>query len=351
MGQYSCEEAVKLLRDIVAIPSYSFHEDERADFLCRFFASKGISFSRKKNNIILGTVTDASLPTLMLNSHIDTVKESDSYTFDPFRPEISDSIVRGLGSNDAGGCVVSLIETFLHFYGEKLPFNIFLILTAEEERSGANGIDLLAGQINSDIDFAIIGEPTGMRAAIGERGLIVIDAQAKGKSGHAARKDGINAIDIAIEDILKLKQYDWMTVTQIEAGSQHNVIPDKCNFVIDVRTTERHSNIEVFNMLQGMLKSELKARSLTNKSSATPKDGILMKAICECGIEQYSSPTTSDWMRINVPAVKMGPGDSRRSHKADEYITVREIENGINGYIGFVGKLSEIIKENNGYTR
>ena len=340
-------DAVNLLRELVRIPSISKEEAARSEYISAYLNSKGVAHKRLANNIISYSQScNPDLPVLMLNSHIDTVKPVTSYTFDPFNPPHSDTHIYGLGSNDAGGSLVSLIHTFIHLHKRELGFNLMLALSCEEEISGPNGMDLIVANYK-DVDMAIIGEPTGMRAAIAERGLLVLDGTAHGKSGHAARNEGINSLYIAIDDINILRNYKFgkisprmgevkLTVTQIEAGSQHNVIPETCRFVVDIRPTEQYTNSEILDLLQSEVKSELKARSLTNKSSATPLDSPLIRCTERLGIEQYTSPTTSDWMRIPFAGVKMGPGDSSRSHRADEYILVEEITEGVKKYIEFI---------------
>lgn len=347
-------QAALLLGKLITIESYSGNESRRSDYLMRYFYEKGIACERIHNNIIVKQLGfDNTKPTLMLNSHLDTVKPSSSYTVDPFFPLISDTHIYGLGSNDAGASVVSMILTFLHYYKKELPFNIILVLSCEEENSGPNGMRMIWEKITK-VDFAIIGEPTGMNAATAERGLLVIDGEASGVSGHAAREEGVNAIYIALNDIEILKSTRFnkisptmgevkMTVTQINAGTQHNVIPDRCTFVVDIRPTEMYTNEEIMNILQPKLESTLKARSLTNKSSATPDDHLLMRSIKSLGIETYTSPTTSDWMRISCPAIKMGPGESSRSHQANEYILTEELNQGISGYIDFIAEAAKLI--------
>ena len=353
-GQY-LDNAVSLLREIVAIPSHSREEGKRADFICSYLKDKNLDFERKNHNIIITKKDNrGNRPHLLLNTHIDTIVESDRYTFDPFHSPVSDEKVYGLGSNDAGGSIVSLLEAFIYFNERELPFDLSLIYTAEEECSGPKGMESLENMISQRFDFAIIGEPTAMRGAIAERGLLVIDATAKGVAGHAARNEGVNAIDIAMEDISKFKSYKFekksqsmgdikLSVTMINAGTQHNVIPDTCKWVTDIRTTDQYTNAELLTLLQKEVTSELKARSLTNKSSATPDGHILIKAIDLCGIDKYVSPTTSDWMRLSIPAIKIGPGDSSRSHKADEFINISEIDEGIDKYIRIIEKLAELI--------
>lgn len=349
-------EAVDLLREMVAIPSPSFSEDEVCSYISGWLDHKGVVHSRVGNNIIAGHVADPSLPTLMLCAHIDTVSPCEGYTFDPYRPENCPAdLVQGLGSNDDGASVVSMIAAFRYFTSvisseaEKSP-NLLLVLTCEEERSGINGMTGLWSQIKDKVDYAIVGEPTCMKAATAERGLLVIDATVHGVSGHAARNEGVNAISIALEDIKALQTHVFekisprmgkvnLNVTQINAGTAHNVIPDICTFVIDIRPTEQYSNEEILNELQSICKSELKARNLLNRSSATYTDSKLQKTAELLGIDTFSSPTTSDWMRISCDAVKMGPGDSSRSHRKDEFVTVKEIEDGIRQYIDFIKNL------------
>lgn len=348
--------AVDLLRKLVSIQSFSGEEHLRSDFLIDYFNEKGIPTERIGNNLIVRQPHHNSVkPTLMLNSHLDTVRPNAGYSFDPFNPPLSDIHVNGLGSNDAGASVVSLLHTFLYFYEKEQPFNLLLALSAEEENSGPDGMTLLWRYLKSEVDMAIVGEPTGMRAAIAERGLLVIDGEAKGVSGHAARNEGKNALYIALEDIATLRSMTFdkksptmgevkLTVTMINSGTQHNVVPDRCSFVVDIRPTEMYSNVEIMEILQPKVKSELKARSLTNRSSATPTDHILLQCAQQLGIATYTSPTTSDWMRMTCPALKMGPGESERSHRPDEFVLIDEIEQGIQGYIRFIEQLSLSVK-------
>ncbi len=352
------ESAVEILRKLISLQSFSGEEELRVDYLLSFFSERGISPERIGNNLLFRQPSHSvDKPTLMLNSHLDTVKPASGYTFDPFSPPISESHVYGLGSNDAGASVVSMIQTFLHFYETQLPLNIMLALSAEEENSGPGGMTHLWTKLVDKVDLAIIGEPTQMKAAIAERGLLVIDGEAKGVSGHAARNEGVNALYIALDDIQTIKTTKLekvsptmgevkITVTQINAGTQHNVVPDKCNFVVDIRPTDLYNNSEILDILQSKVQSTLTARNLKNKSSATPHNHIIMDAIKNLGLDTYVSPTTSDWMRISCPAVKMGPGDSARSHQSDEYILIEEIEKGIKGYIKFIEQLSTEIKHN-----
>ena len=375
-------ESVELLREMVAIKSPSFEEDAVCSHICEWMSQKGIIHSRIGNNIVAEHITDAEKPVLMLCAHIDTVSPSPDYSFDPYNPDYEkaaevissilerpvkpDEIVAGLGSNDDGASVVTMIAAYRYFTErhcespdrtleypdstlesvEKHP-NLILVLTCEEERSGKNGMTGLWPELSEKVTHAIIGEPTGMKCATSERGLLVIDAEAYGKSGHAARNEGTNALYIALEDIEKLRKHQFtkisprmgkvnLNVTQINAGTAHNVIPDRCTFVIDIRPTEQYTNEEILEELQSICRSTLKPRNLLNRSSATHEDSPLQRAVEELGIETFSSPTTSDWMRVGCDAIKMGPGESQRSHRKDEFVTIEEIEKGINTIINTI---------------
>ena len=360
-------EAVRLLKEMVAIPSPSFDESAVCSHICGWMDERAIVHQRIGNNIIAGNLENADgRPTLMLCAHIDTVSPSEGYSFDPYRPEYEtaaevignltgreccpDDIVAGLGSNDDGASAVSMIAVYRHFLAEECPMNLLLVLTCEEERSGKNGMSGIWPGIADKIDYAIVGEPTGMKAATSERGLLVIDATAYGASGHAARNEGVNALYIALEDIARIRNHRFdrispkmgnvnLNVTQINSGTVHNVIPDRCSFVIDIRPTEQYSNKEILDELQDICRSELKPRNLANRSSATREGSPLQAAAESAGIETFSSPTTSDWMRIGCDAVKMGPGESSRSHKKDEFVFVEEINKGIRTYIDFINKI------------
>ena len=344
-------EAVELLREMVAIPSPSFHEDAVCSHISNWLTAKGVEHERVGNNIIAEHIVDPSKPTLMLCAHIDTVVPCEGYTFDPYKPEnCPTDMIQGLGSNDDGASAVSMIAAF-RFFGTRTTIpNITLVLTCEEERSGKGGMTGLWGKRLNRIDYAIVGEPTGMKAATSERGLLVIDATAHGVSGHAARNEGKNALYIALEDIERLRKHEFtkvspkmgrvnLNVTQIYAGSAHNVIPDRCDFVIDIRPTEQYSNEEILQELQAICESELKPRNLANRSSATKEDSPLQKTAERMGIETFSSATTSDWMRITCDAIKMGPGESTRSHRKDEFVYIDEVRNAIEIYIEFIEKI------------
>ena len=336
---------IKLLQSLISTPSFSREEQQTAALIENFFREKKIPFSRSGNNIwAQNKYFKKDLPTVLLNSHHDTVKPVQGWTRDPFSPNIVDGKLFGLGSNDAGASLISLLATFLHFYNRKnLNCNFIWAATAEEEISGANGIESILTQL-PEINLGIVGEPTQMQPAVAEKGLMVIDAKAKGKAGHAARNEGINAIEIAMSDIEKIKNLvfdrpsEWLsanklTVTQIKAGTQHNVVPDICEFVIDVRTNDRYTNKEVFEILQTHLTSELTARSFRlNASSISGSHPIVQRCI-EMGLKCFGSPTLSDQALMPFPTLKIGPGDSARSHTADELIFISEIEDAIEKYI------------------
>lgn len=372
-------DAVCMLKGMIEIPSVTFEESDVAGYLQNHLgryteygensdSGTHIIFEvlRFGNNIAAVPLDyDKNAPTLLLNAHCDTVKPAVSYTLPPFEAIEKDGAIYGLGSNDDGGSVVALTHVFLHFckkreeLKESTPLNIVLLVSAEEERSGKNGISLALKELSNigiKPDFAIIGEPTGMKAAVAERGLLVIDGTSEGVSGHAARSEGVNAIYKALEDIEILRNFKFnkkselmgdvkLSVTQINAGSAHNVIPDKCTFVVDIRPTEQYTNKEILELLQAEVESTLTPRNLSNSSSATPQDHLLMKAVKETGIETFVSPTTSDWMKIGeIPAIKIGPGESSRSHKADEYIYIKEIESGISIYIKLIESILKSIE-------
>lgn len=359
-------ESIGLLKEMVGIPSPSFEEEGVCTHLYNWLSDKGLHPERIGNNLVCELVSDPQGEMLMLCAHMDTVSPASDYSFNPTSVDYplaaqvisrirgeqvdEDEIVAGLGSNDDGASVVSFIAIFRYFSkhpDELNKKNLTLVLSCEEERSGEGGMRSLWGKRLSHIKYAIIGEPTGMRAAISERGLLVLDAEAKGVSGHAARNEGENALYIALDDIQTLRSYSFdkvspimgkvhLNVTQINAGTAHNVIPDRCTFVVDIRPTEQYTNEEILAQLSSVCKSTLKARNLANRSSATFEDSPLAEAARLCGIETFSSPTTSDWMRISCDAVKIGPGDSSRSHKKDEYVLCREIEDGIETYIEYI---------------
>ncbi|OEK05969.1 acetylornithine deacetylase [Roseivirga misakiensis] len=344
-------EAVDLLKALIKTPSFSKEEDQTADIISDFLSKKAVAVDRVGNNIWAKNLNfDPNKPTILLNSHHDTVKPNSGYTNDPFDAKIEDEKLYGLGSNDAGGCLVSLIATFLNYYAKpNLAYNLILAASAEEEISGKGGIENLVPHLPA-IDFAIVGEPTQMNLAIAEKGLMVLDCVAKGKSGHAARNEGKNAIYKAIEDIDWFKTHEFeeisetlgpikMSVTVIEAGKQHNVVPDECKFVVDVRTTDILSNLETLKIIEENVSSTVKPRSTRLNPSGIPKNHPIVKAGLELGKQTYGSPTLSDQALMPFPSLKLGPGDSARSHTADEYIYLSEIENGIKDYIKILDKL------------
>ena len=336
---------ISLLQSLIAVPTFSREEAASAALIEKFLRNADIPFSRSGNNIwAQNKYFQKDLPTVLLNSHHDTVKPVPGWTRDPFAPDIVDGKLFGLGSNDAGAALVSLLAAFVHFYHQKnLKFNLVWAASAEEEISGSNGIESILSQLPI-INVGIVGEPTQMQAAVAEKGLMVIDATAHGKAGHAARNEGINAIDLAMADIEKIKNFVFdrhsdrlspnkLTVTQIKAGVQHNVVPDRCEFVIDVRTNDRYTNREVFDLLQQQLSSELTARSFRLNASSIPETHPLVQRCKALGLKCFGSPTLSDQALMPFPTVKIGPGDSARSHTADEFIFLSEIEDAIEKYI------------------
>ncbi|WP_295936287.1 M20 family metallo-hydrolase [uncultured Alistipes sp.] len=347
-------EAIELLRTLIATPSLSRDEGRTGDLLFAFLEERGAAPERLYNNVFARCAGfDPARPTLLLNSHHDTVRPAASYSRDPFAPTIEGDRLYGLGSNDAGASVVSLVQTFLAFRERQLPFNIVLAITAEEECMGENGIRALLPKLGR-IDMALVGEPTGMQAAAGERGLVVLDCVARGKSGHAARNEGVNALYIALDDIARLREFRFdresellgpigIAVTQIEAGTQHNVVPDSCRFVADIRTTDAYTNEETVEILQGILQSVATPRSTRVRASALAAEHPLMRAALAAGRTAFVSPTTSDMALMPFASLKMGPGQSSRSHTADEYILLSEVEEGIAVYADFIKQLAEII--------
>lgn len=345
------EEAIELLKQLISIPSLSKEEKGTADAIQAFMEKKGITAKRHLNNVwAVNKYFDAAKPTILLNSHHDTVKANMSYTKDPHKPIVEDGKLYGLGSNDAGGALVSLLATLSHFYDRKnLTYNLIFAGTAEEEISGANGISALLPMLGK-IDFAIVGEPTQMQLAIAEKGVIVLDCIVHGTPGHAAREEGVNAIYKAIPDIEWFKSYEFpkvsellgpvkMSVTIIKAGSQHNVVPETCEFTVDVRVNECYTNEEVLEVIKKNVSCDVKARSLRLKASFIPENHPIVKAGKSLGLKTYGSPTISDRALMPFPSLKIGPGDSSRSHIADEFIYLQEIKDGIDIYIKMLDKL------------
>jgi acetylornithine deacetylase len=352
------QKAISLLQQLIGHPSFSCEEDKTADVIGAFLEEHGISYTRTGNNIwCRNTHYDDRKPTILLNSHHDTVRPVKNWTRDPFRAEVDGDILYGLGSNDAGGALVSLITAFIFFNKKRdLPFNLVLAASAEEEISGPGGLQSILDEIGP-CHLAIVGEPTGMAMAIAERGLLVIDATTSGVAGHAARRDGVNAIYLAFEDIQRLQGFRFdkkspilgevqLTVTQIQAGTQHNVIPDGCTYVIDVRTNELYSNREVFETIRSVVQSRLEARSFRLNSSRIDPGHPLVNCARSLQIETFGSSTLSDQAILDFPSVKIGPGDSARSHTADEFIHLSEIRDGIETYIELIESYANLVRNN-----
>ncbi|NQY11892.1 MAG: M20 family metallo-hydrolase [Flavobacteriales bacterium] len=351
MHEKLTNDAIELLRLLISIESFSKTEDKTANVINAFLKERGIETHTMKNNVwAFNKHYDKNKPTVLLNSHHDTVLPNSGYTFDPFTPFVKDGILYGLGSNDAGGCLVSLIATFVYFYERTdLKYNFVIAATAEEEISGLDGVELILSDLG-DIEFAIVGEPTQMHLATSEKGLMVLDCVAPGKSGHAAREEGENAIYNAMKDIEWFTTFVYpkisdsfgpvkMSVTMIEAGSQHNVVPDLCNYVVDVRVTDVYKNEEILEVIRANVKSEIKPRSVRLKASSIDHSHPIVMAGLELGRTTYGSPTTSDQALIDAPSLKLGPGDSARSHTADEYVKLEEINEGIDLYIQMLEKI------------
>lgn len=338
------EQAIDLLKELIAIPSFSREETAAADNLQNYIESLGYVANRKDNNIwLMSAGFDLSKPTILLNSHIDTVKPGSTWTLDPFTPSEKDGKLYGIGSNDAGASLVSLLHVFFILTEKSQAYNLIFAATAEEEVSGANGMESLLKELPK-IDVAIVGEPTGMQMAIAEKGLMVLDCTALGKAGHAARNEGENAIYKALDDIAWFKNHRFakvsdelgevkMSVTLVNAGTQHNVVPDRCTFVVDVRSNECYSNPEIIAEIKANVSCEVKARSTRLNSSAIDKNHPLVQKGIELGLSTYGSPTLSDQALMPFPSLKIGPGDSARSHTADEFIYLHEIEEAIKLYV------------------
>lgn len=354
------QECIDLLKQLIATPSFSKEEQNAARAVEYFFRRKSIRPHRLLNNIwAYNTYFDPLKPTILLNSHLDTVKPNAGYTKDPFTPIVQDGKLFGLGSNDAGGCLVSLIGAFLHFYDrDNLKYNLIVAATAEEEISGANGVEalLVNEQFNypfhgGKIDCAIVGEPTQMQMAVAERGLLVMDCKAVGRAGHAARNEGDNAIYKAMKDIQWFSAYQFdkvseligpvkMSVTSINTENKaHNVVPPECTFIVDARINELYSFEEVLQIIRDNVQSQVQPRSTRLRSTSIALEHPLVQAGTALGRSSYGSPTTSDKALMPFPALKMGPGDSARSHTADEFIFIEEIEQGIDLYIQLLNQL------------
>lgn len=345
------DEYIQLLKSLISLPSLSKNEQDAAKLIRQFLDQAGVKYNFKVNNTwIRNRHWKEGLPVILLNSHIDTVKPASGYTRNPFSPDIEDGILYGLGSNDAGGALVTLLAVFIHFYQkENLPFNLIYAATAEEEISGTNGLASILDELGP-LNLAIVGEPTQMKMAIAEKGLMVLDCTAHGKSGHAAREEGENAIYKAIADIEKLRHFRFakvsdilgevkISVTMINAGTQHNVVPDACSFVVDVRTNEYYSNQQAYEIISELVDCHVEPRSFRLNSSGIPVNHPIVQRGINMGLDYYGSPTTSDQAVIPYDSIKIGPGDSARSHTADEYILISEMEEGFRIYVDLLANL------------
>lgn len=345
------DKYINLLKSLISVSSLSRNEQDAAQIIRNFFTDSRVKYDSKVNNTwVKNQFWKAGLPVVLLNSHIDTVKPASGYTRNPFSPDVESGILYGLGSNDAGGSLVTLLAVFMHFNTiEYLPFNLIYAATAEEEISGINGLESILGELGK-LDLAIVGEPTKMQMAIAEKGLMVLDCTAHGKSGHAAREEGENAIYKAIADIEKIRNLRFektsdilgpvkMSVTMINSGTQHNVVPDCCSFVVDVRTNEFYSNQKASKIITELIDADVVPRSFRLNSSGIPVDHPVVQRGISMGLNYYGSPTTSDQAVIPYPSIKIGPGDSARSHTADEYILISEMEEGFKIYVDLLTDL------------
>lgn len=344
-----CDDAmdtIELLMNMIRIPSFSREEGQAADFLEEWMRREGLDVRRTGNNLWMESCPDDGRPTVLLNAHIDTVRPASGYTRDPFSPTLEDGCLYGLGSNDDGGSLVALLEAYSRLVAKRQPYRLVFSATAEEEVSGKGGLDMLLPELGR-IDFGIIGEPTGMRMAVAERGLMVLDCTSFGVSGHAARNEGVNAIYKALEDIQWFKNHSFdrvsdflgpvrMSVTQISAGTQHNVVPDRCSFVVDVRPNGMYTNPELLAMIKSSVSCEVKERSTRIGSSHLPMDHPVVTRGLSLGLEPFGSPTTSNQALCGFPTLKIGPGDSARSHSADEYVRLDEISLGVETYVALL---------------
>ena len=336
-------DAVDLLKKLIATSSVSRNEKEAADIMEQTIRSYGFEPQREANNLwIIDPHYDESRPTLLLNAHIDTVKPVASWSRDPFSPDVEDGVLYGLGSNDCGGGLCSLLQIFRMLTEKPQSYNLIYLASAEEEVSGKDGITR-ALPLLPHIDLAIVGEPTGMNPAVAEKGLMVLDVIAHGKSGHAARNEGVNAIYEALDDMCWIRDYKFekvseflgptkMTLTVVNAGTQHNVIPDKCTMLVDIRTNEFYDNEEVYEFIRQHLKSEVKAHSFRLKSSRIDPEHPLIRKCVAMGMKPFGSPTLSDQALMHFPSFKLGPGESSRSHSANEFIRISEIRDAIAKY-------------------
>jgi acetylornithine deacetylase len=346
------QKYIDLLLELIAIPSESRNERAAADYLEAWLKSEGLPTYRKGNNLwcVDDYPTDDERPLLMLNAHIDTVKPAAGYTRNPYQATLENGRIYGLGSNDDGGSLVSLLSAYEELRQSRQPYRLLFTATAEEEVSGAGGLDMILEDIGK-VDFGIIGEPTNMQMAVAEKGLMVLDCTAHGRSGHAARNEGENALYKAMDDIRWFKDYRFervsqflgevkMSVTQIEAGRQHNVVPDICKFVVDIRPNGLYSNTELLEYIKSQVKSDVKARSTRLNSSHIDMNHPAVVRGKSLGLSHFGSPTMSNQAVTPFTTLKIGPGDSARSHTADEYICISEIVESRDIFIRLLNQLN-----------
>ena len=346
-------EAVTLLEQLIALPSFSRSEAKTADLLFRFLESKGVAAIRKGNNVwAYNKHFNPAKPVLLLNSHHDTVKPNTGYTRNPFEPVTENGALYGLGSNDAGASLVCLLAAFLHYYEAEMPVNIVFLASAEEEISGSGGVEAVLPELPVP-HLALVGEPTGMRLATAEKGLLVLDCTATGVAGHAARNEGVNALYAALPDLEWFRTYTFekispalgpvkMQVTAIKAGEQHNVVPDTCTFTVDIRVTDSYTHQQILDTVKAHVSCHLQPRSIRLQSSHTPAGHPVLQAAQTLGLECFGSPTLSDQALMPFPSVKIGPGQSARSHAPDEYILLSEIEEAIEIYIQLIAETYQL---------
>ena len=343
-------DTINLLQNLIRIPSISREEEAACDYLQKWLTDNGFQDVRRiGNNLWMESEAPCDKTTLLLNAHIDTVKPNHGYTRDPFSPEVIDGRLYGLGSNDDGGSLVALLEAYSILSSKPQPYRLVYAATSEEEVCGKGGFDLFLSEAGK-IDFGVIGEPTGMDMAVAEKGLMVLDCVAKGKSGHAARNEGVNAIYEALNDIGWFRTYQFpkvsdylgpvkMSVTMIAAGTQHNVVPDECKFVVDVRPNGMYSNPELLSLIKEAVSCEVKERSTRIGSSHLPVSHPIVQRGLSLGLQPFGSPTTSNQALCSFPTLKIGPGDSSRSHGPDEYITLDEISRGVATYVALLDEM------------
>ncbi len=348
---------IELLKEMLSIPAISRNEDERSDFLETYLKGLGLGVTRVHNNLLVGEPgRRENVPDILMNSHMDTVAPVDGWESDPFSPALHGNKIVGLGSNDAGASVVTMIAAYVKMHKQLAGnINLLLLISAEEEVSGPKGISSVLEKLGKP-DAVIVGEPTGMEPAVAERGLMVIDGEVTGKAGHAARNEGENAIYLAMKDLEQISRLrfqeksEWLPdpgaqVTMISGGTGHNVVPDLCKFVVDVRSNDKYGNEKLLEMIRSVCGAKLIPRSTRLKPSLLDKNHFLMEAVKKTGLHPFGSSTMSDMALIPYPSVKLGPGSSSRSHTAEEFILNGELEEAVNVYIRLLGSIREIIKE------